>query len=169
MLQRFNSVLLHDTLPVDLPDLWPSDILILALKNNNNIKNYRNNNNVRCPRWWLPERGRCCWGEGNIPVTLRAVTPVDVAFCNNSRTIESALTTTETESLLTATAASYQLSRAELQCGWNTCPLEYTCSELSDLGPDLQNILRRKGKGSPYSITGADPGSWQSACRWRES
>ena len=30
MLQRFNSVLLHDTLPVDLPDLWPSDILILA-------------------------------------------------------------------------------------------------------------------------------------------
>ena len=29
MLQRFNSVLLHDTLPVDLPDLWPSDILIL--------------------------------------------------------------------------------------------------------------------------------------------
>ena len=31
MLQRFNSVLLHDTLPVDLPDIWPSDILILAL------------------------------------------------------------------------------------------------------------------------------------------
>ena len=30
MLQRFNAVLLHDTLPVDLPDLWPSDILILA-------------------------------------------------------------------------------------------------------------------------------------------
>jgi len=30
MLQRFNSVLLHDTLPVDLPDLRPSDILILA-------------------------------------------------------------------------------------------------------------------------------------------
>ena len=30
VLQRFNSVLLHDTLPVDLPDLWPSDILILA-------------------------------------------------------------------------------------------------------------------------------------------
>jgi len=30
MLQRFNSVLLHDTLPVDLPDLWPSDILIVA-------------------------------------------------------------------------------------------------------------------------------------------
>ena len=30
MLQRFNFVLLHDTLPVDLPDLWPSDILILA-------------------------------------------------------------------------------------------------------------------------------------------
>jgi len=30
MLQRFNSVLLHDTVPVDLPDLWPSDILILA-------------------------------------------------------------------------------------------------------------------------------------------
>jgi len=29
MLQRFNSVLLHDTLPVDLPDLGPSDILIL--------------------------------------------------------------------------------------------------------------------------------------------
>jgi len=28
-LQRFNSVLLHDTLPVDLPDLGPSDILIL--------------------------------------------------------------------------------------------------------------------------------------------
>ena len=47
MLQSFNSVLLHDTLPVDRPDL--SDILILALlvfnpgiyttwgiKNNNN-------------------------------------------------------------------------------------------------------------------------------------
>jgi len=30
MLQRFNFVLLQDTLPVDLPDLWPSDILILA-------------------------------------------------------------------------------------------------------------------------------------------
>jgi len=30
MLQRFNYVLLHDTLPVDLPDLLPSDILILA-------------------------------------------------------------------------------------------------------------------------------------------
>jgi len=30
MLRRFNSVLLHDTLPVDLLDLWPSDILILA-------------------------------------------------------------------------------------------------------------------------------------------
>ena len=30
MLQCFNSVLLHDTLPVDLPDLRPSDILILA-------------------------------------------------------------------------------------------------------------------------------------------
>ena len=30
MLQRFNYVLLHDTLPVDLRDLWPSDILILA-------------------------------------------------------------------------------------------------------------------------------------------
>ena len=30
MLQRFNCVLLHDTLPVDLQDLWPSDILILA-------------------------------------------------------------------------------------------------------------------------------------------
>jgi len=30
MLQRFNSVLLHDTLPVDLPDLWPPGILILA-------------------------------------------------------------------------------------------------------------------------------------------
>ena len=30
MLQRFNSVLLHDTLPVDLPDPWPSDVLILA-------------------------------------------------------------------------------------------------------------------------------------------
>jgi len=30
MLQYFNSVLLHDTLPVDLPDLWPSNILILA-------------------------------------------------------------------------------------------------------------------------------------------
>jgi len=30
ILQRFNSVLLHDTLPVDLQDLWPSDILILA-------------------------------------------------------------------------------------------------------------------------------------------
>ena len=29
-LQRFNSVLLHDTLPFDLPDLWPSGILILA-------------------------------------------------------------------------------------------------------------------------------------------
>jgi len=29
-LQCFNSVLLHETLPVDLPDLWPSDILILA-------------------------------------------------------------------------------------------------------------------------------------------
>ena len=29
-LQRFNTVLLHDTLPVDLADLWPSDILILA-------------------------------------------------------------------------------------------------------------------------------------------
>ena len=25
-----NNVLLHDTLPVDLPDLWLSDILILA-------------------------------------------------------------------------------------------------------------------------------------------
>jgi len=63
-------------------------------------------------------------GGGNIPVTLRAVTPGDAALCNNSRTIESALTTTETESLLTATAASYQLSPAELQCGihahWNT-------------------------------------------------
>jgi len=30
MLQRFNSVLLHDTLPVDLLDLLPSDILISA-------------------------------------------------------------------------------------------------------------------------------------------
>jgi len=30
MLQRFNSVRLHDTLPVDLPNLWRSDILILA-------------------------------------------------------------------------------------------------------------------------------------------
>jgi len=30
MLQLFNSMLLHDTLPVDLPDLWPSDMLILA-------------------------------------------------------------------------------------------------------------------------------------------
>jgi len=70
-------------------------------------------------------KGQMLLGEGNIPVTLRAVTPVDVAFCNNSRTIESALTTIETESLLAATAASYQLSRAELQCGWNTCPLEY--------------------------------------------
>jgi len=30
MLQRFDSVLLHDTLPVDLPNLWLSDILILA-------------------------------------------------------------------------------------------------------------------------------------------
>ena len=30
MLQRFNSVLLHDTLPVDRPDLCPSDILISA-------------------------------------------------------------------------------------------------------------------------------------------
>ena len=52
MLQRFNSVLLHNTLPVDLPDLWPSDILILAFvvfnpgdlyylgykKNNNNMQ-----------------------------------------------------------------------------------------------------------------------------------
>jgi len=52
-------LLLHDTLPVDLPDLCPSDILILALflflthpedlyylgyKNNNN-KNNNNNNN----------------------------------------------------------------------------------------------------------------------------
>ena len=32
----------------------------------------------------------------------------------------------------------------------------------------------KKGKGSPYSYyrakgSGADPGSWQSACRWRES
>ena len=53
MLQCFNSMLLHDTLPVDLPDLWPSDILILAFlvfnpwdlyylgykKNNNNTSN----------------------------------------------------------------------------------------------------------------------------------
>ena len=31
MLQHFNSVFLHDTLPVDLPDLWPCDILILAI------------------------------------------------------------------------------------------------------------------------------------------
>jgi len=30
MLQLFNSMLLHDTLPVDLPDLGPSDMLILA-------------------------------------------------------------------------------------------------------------------------------------------
>jgi len=30
MLQRFDTVLLHDTLPVHLPDLWPSDVLILA-------------------------------------------------------------------------------------------------------------------------------------------
>jgi len=63
MLQRFNSVLLHDTVPVDLPDLWPSDILILAFvvfnpgdlyylgykilkikKNNNN--NTNNNNTI---------------------------------------------------------------------------------------------------------------------------
>ena len=56
MLQRFNSVLLHDTLPVDLPDLWPSDILILAflvltpgifstwgIKNNNNNNNNHDN------------------------------------------------------------------------------------------------------------------------------
>ena len=33
MLQRFNSMFLHDTLPVDLPDLWPSDILILVFFN----------------------------------------------------------------------------------------------------------------------------------------
>jgi len=52
-------VLLHDTLPVDLPDLWPSDILILAfvvfnpgdlyylgyLKNNNNNNSSNNNSN----------------------------------------------------------------------------------------------------------------------------
>ena len=30
MLERFNSVLLHDTLPVDLPDLRPSHILMLV-------------------------------------------------------------------------------------------------------------------------------------------
>ena len=54
MLQRFNSVLLHDTLPVDLSDLGPSDIFILAffsfqprvsllpgVKNNNNNKRIR--------------------------------------------------------------------------------------------------------------------------------
>jgi len=29
-IQRINSALLHDTLPVDLPDLWPSDILTLV-------------------------------------------------------------------------------------------------------------------------------------------
>jgi len=59
MLQRFNSVLLHDTLPVDLPDLWPSDILILAfvvfnpgdlyyLGYKKIINNNNNNNNVLC-------------------------------------------------------------------------------------------------------------------------
>jgi len=38
------------------------------------------------------------------------------------------------------------------------------------------SISVNKDKGSPYSITerrvpesGADPGSWQSACMWRES
>jgi len=44
MLQRFNSVLMRDTLSVDLPDLWPSDILIFAFLVFNPADLYYHNN-----------------------------------------------------------------------------------------------------------------------------
>jgi len=64
--------------------------------------------------------------------------------------------------------------------GWPLCafthfiyPLTYslTCMHLMKYG---YRQCTQKVKGSPSSITermgfGADPGSWQSACRWRES
>ena len=52
------------------------------------------------------------------------------------------------------------------------------CGRLSWLNVDFWTHVtishRKKGKGSPYSNTdrigsGADPGSWQSSCRWCES